>query len=293
MKHAFIDSERNQHSIRNMCNALRISESGYYASRNREPSERSHRHEYLSTEIGRIHEESRQTYGAPRIHAELQSQGENCCKNTVARLMRQSGVVPKTIRRFKVTTDSRYTTASPNLLNRNFHTGTPNYCWLTDVTFIPTREGWLYLAALLDLHSRAIIGWSMSDRMNGNLVMDALHMALERRHTAPKIHHSDRGSLYAMARYRALLDELGIRQSMSKKGDCWDNAPMESFFHSLKTELVMHCDYKTREEARASVFEYIEVFYNRQRRHSTIGYVCPAEFEKANQPLIKASTERG
>lgn len=293
MKYAFIDAQRGQHSVQRLCRALQVSESGYYASRERSPSERSRRHEFLNARIASIHDESRETYGAPRIHAELKSQGEVCSRNTVARLMRQAGLMPKTVRRFKVTTDSRYTTASPNLLKRNFKVERENQCWLTDVTYIATKEGWLYLAAMMDLHSRAIIGWSMSNRMNGALVMDALHMALERRESAPTIHHSDRGMLYAMAQYRELLDSLGIKQSMSRKGDCWDNAPMESFFHTLKTELVMHCDYKTRDEARASVFEFIEVFYNRQRRHSGIGYASPLEFELSKRPLIKDSTKRG
>lgn len=293
MKHQFIDDNRAQYSVRRLCKALRISASGYYAACARPASARALRHASLTERIKAIHAASRDTYGAPRVHAELRVQGETCCRNTVARLMHKAAIVPKTVRRFKITTDSRQTKASPNLLGRVFTAERPNDCWLTDVTFIATRAGWLYLAAILDLHSRAIVGWSMRERMDGKLVMDALGMALERRGTAPAILHSDQGSLYAMGQYRALLAQHGIRQSMSRKGDCWDNAPMESFFHTLKTELVMHCDYFTREQARASLFEYMEVFYNRQRRHSALSYAVPLEFEAVNQPLIEVSIERG
>lgn len=293
MKHQFITAHRAFYPVRRLCRVLGISPSGYYAACHRQPSKRSQHHILLAARIEAIHHASRSTYGAPRVHAELSREGLSGCKNTVARLMRKAGMVPKTVRRFKVTTDSRHTKASPNLVKRCFQVAQPNDCWLTDITFIPTRAGWLYLAAILDLYSRAIVGWAMSERMDGRLVMDALGMALSRRGTAPRLHHSDQGSLYAMSAYRRLLAQHGIMQSMSRKGDCWDNAPMESFFHTLKTELVMHCDYRSREEARASLFEYMEVFYNRQRRHSSLNYVSPLEFESINQPLIQVSTERG
>jgi transposase InsO family protein len=293
MKHQFIDANKIQYPVRRLCSVLQVSVSGYYAACNRPASARTDRRTALTERIQVIHHASRATYGAPRVHAELVGQGEPCCRNTVARLMRKAAIVPKTVRRFRVTTDSRKTKASPNLLGRVFTADKPNERWLTDITFIPTRAGWLYLAAILDLHSRAIVGWSMRERMDGKLAMDALGMALERRGVAPDILHSDQGSLYAMAQYRALLAEQGIRQSMSRKGDCWDNAPMESFFHTLKTELVMHCDYFTREQARSSLFEYMEVFYNRQRRHSSLNYASPLDFEALNRPLIKVSTVRG
>lgn len=293
MKHQCIDANRAHYPVRLLCSALRVSVSGYYARRSREPSARSQRQAILTGRIEAIHHASRATYGAPRVHAELRTQREPCCKNTVARLMRKAGILPKTVRRFRITTDSRHTKAAPNLLGRVFTAAQPNDCWLTDITFIPTRAGWLYLAAILDLHSRAIVGWAMRERMDGQLVMDALGMALARRGAAPDILHSDRGSLYAMAEYRALLLQRDIRQSMSRKADCWDNAPMESFFHTLKTELVMHCDYQTREQARSSLFEYMEVFYNRQRRHSSLNYASPLDFEAMNRPLIEASTIRG
>jgi transposase InsO family protein len=279
MKHQFIDAHRHRHTVQILCETLNVSTSGYYAACGRPPSARTQRQTALTARIRTIHTASRDTYGAPRVHIELGIQGIPCSKNTVARLMQQAQIVPKTVRRFRVTTDSRKTKASPNLLGRVFTAERPNIRWLTDVTFIPTRAGWLYLAAILDLYSRAVVGWAMSNRIDRALVIDALIMAIEQRGAAPDILHSDRGSLYATADYRALLDQHAIRQSMSRKADCWDNAPMESFFHTLKTELVMHCDYLTREEARSSLFEYIEVFYNRQRRHSTIHYETPLAFE--------------
>jgi len=235
----------------------------------------------LTSKIREVHLASRQTYGAPRVHAELSVQGIACCRNTVAKLMRRAQIVPKAIRHFRVTTDSRNTKeVLPNLVRRCFKAERPNACWLSDVTYIPTREGWLYLAAVLDVYSRAIVGWAMSHTLGGQLATDALAMAISRR-GVPDLVHSDRGSTYATSIYLDLIRKHGIRQSMSRKGNCWDNAPMESFFHSLKTELVMHCDYKTRNQARASLFDYMEVFYNRQRRHSTINYVAPLAFEES------------
>jgi putative transposase len=279
MKHQFIDAQRRSYGVRSLCAALDVSRSGYYAARRRSPSLRSVRRTELTSQIEAIHDASRHTYGSPRVHAELFSQGVSCCRNTVAKLMRRANIVPKAIRRFRVTTDSRNTTASPNLLRRAFQVDRPNHSWVSDITYIPTREGWLYLAAILDLHSRAIVGWAMSRTLNSQLATDALTMALAKRRAAPTILHSDQGSTYATAAYRELLNRRTIRQSMSRKGNCWDNAPMESFFHTLKTELVMHCDYQTRTEARSSLFDYIEVFYNRQRRHSSIHYAAPLAFE--------------
>ena len=281
MKYAFVECQRRQHSVRTLCNALRVSPSGYYAARSRPPSAREERQSSLTTKIREVHLASRQTYGAPRVHAELSVQGIACCRNTVAKLMRRAQIVPKAIRRFRVTTDSCNTKAVlPNLVRRCFKVERPNACWLSDVTYIPTREGWLYLAAVLDVYSRAIVGWAMSHTLGGQLATDALAMAISRR-GVPDLVHSDRGSTYATSIYLDLIRKHAIRQSMSRKGNCWDNAPMASFFHSLKTELVMHCDYKTRDQARASLFDYMEVFYNRQRRHSTINYVAPLAFEES------------
>ena len=284
MKHQFIDAQRRSYDVRSLCAALDISRSGYYAARQRPLSARAQRQLGLTSHIQRIHEASRQTYGSPRVHAELSCLGIPCCQNTVAKLMRKANVVPKAIRRFRLTTDSRNTTASPNLLRRVFQVQRANHSWVSDITYIPTREGWLYLAAILDLHSRAIVGWAMSKRLDSQLATDALVMALAKRSAAPTLLHSDQGSTYATASYRELLKRYAIRQSMSRKGNCWDNAPMESFFHTLKTELVMHCDYQTRTQARSSLFDYLEVFYNRQRRHSAIHYVAPLAFERQQSP---------
>jgi putative transposase len=284
MKYQFIDAQRQSYGVRRLCVALDVSRSGYYAARCRSPSLRSLRRAGLTSQIQSIHDASRHTYGSPRVHAELVSQGVPCCRNTVAKLMREANIVPKAIRRFRVTTDSRNTTASPNLLRRVFQVDRPNHSWVSDITYIPTREGWLYLAAILDLHSRAIVGWAMSRMLNSQLATDALVMALAKRAAAPTILHSDQGSTYATASYRELLKRHAIRQSMSRKANCWDNAPMESFFHTLKTELVMHCEYQTRTQARASLFDYIEVFYNRQRRHSSIHYQAPLAFERQQSP---------
>jgi putative transposase len=284
MKHQFIDAQRQSYGVRSLCAALDISRSGYYAARQRPLSARAQRQLGLTSHIQRIHEASRQTYGSPRVHAELSCLGIPCCQNTVAKLMRKANVVPKAIRRFRLTTDSRNTTASPNLLRRVFQVQRANHSWVSDITYIPTREGWLYLAAILDLHSRAIVGWAMSKRLDSQLATDALVMALAKRSAAPTLLHSDQGSTYATASYRELLKRYAIRQSMSRKGNCWDNAPMESFFHTLKTELVMHCDYQTRTQARSSLFDYLEVFYNRQRRHSAIHYVAPLAFERQQSP---------
>jgi putative transposase len=293
MKYQFIQTHLHSYPVRAMCRVLAVSPSGYYAARARPPSPSRDRQTSLTSEIIAIHVASRHTYGAPRIHAELCARGIPCCLNTVAKLMRQASIMPKAIRRFRVTTDSRNTKASPNLLNRVFEADRPNARWLSDITYIPTREGWLYLAVILDLHSRAVVGWGMSKTLDCRLAIDALNTAIRQRRSAPSILHSDQGSTYAAAEYRALLLQHSIRQSMSRKGNCWDNAPMESFFHTLKTELVMHCDYKTRDQARASLFEFMEVFYNRQRRHSTIGYSAPLPFESSTKTPLNLSTVRG
>jgi transposase InsO family protein len=265
---------------------LEVSPSAYYAARGRSPSQRAQRQAEWTERIRQVHVASRATYGAPRVHAELQAMGQAPCKNTVAGLMRRAGIIPKTVRRFRITTDSRGTKPAPNLLDRVFTADHADQCWLTDMTFIPSAGGWLYLAVILDLYSRSVVGWAMGERIDKQLAIDALTMALARRQAAPAVLHSDRGNVYGAAEYRALMARHGITQSMSRKGDCWDNAPMESFFHTLKTELVMHCDYQTREQARASLFEFMEVFYNRQRRHSALNYLSPSHFESTYQPLV-------
>ena len=221
MRHAFIDRHRRSYPVKALCDALQVSRSGYYAARGRAPSARQQRQATLTTEIRKVHMASRETYGAPRIHAELTAQNLTCCRNTVAKLMRQAFIVPKAIRRFRVTTDSRRTQASPNLIGRVFTSDAPNACWLSDITYIPTREGWLYLATVLDVYSRAIVGWAMSRTLDCNLAKDALRMAIGRR-GPPAVLHSDQGTTYSATEYRELVARYPIRQSMSRKGDCWD-----------------------------------------------------------------------
>jgi putative transposase len=228
-----------------------------------------------------VHAESRGRYGSPRVHRELVAKGLTVSKHRVARLMRENGLRGKRRRKFRHTTDSDHALpVAPNTLARDFTADAPNEAWVTDITYIPTREGWLYLAAIIDLFSRRVVGWSMSDRITRQLTLDALTMALAARTPAVGLlHHSDRGSQYASADYRAALDAAHIECSMSRKGNCWDNAVAESFFATLKTELVHDADWCTRAEARSAIFEYLEIFYNRRRRHSSIGYVSPEEFE--------------
>lgn len=267
-----------------MCRTLEVSTSGFYAWLRRGDSEHALRDRQLTILLEGLFGESRGTYGAPRLHQKLRVHGQRCGKKRVARLMRQAGLRTRLRRRVRVrTTDSNHSLPiAPNLLGRDFHVDTPNSVWVSDITYIGTDEGWLYLAATLDLFSRGIVGWSMATTMPASLVVDALHMAIERRSPKPGLtHHSDRGSQYASAEFRAELARHGMVASMSRKGDCYDNAVMESFNHTLKTELVHHQHYRTIAEARAAVFDYIEHFYNRRRSHSSLGYQSPAEFEKA------------
>jgi putative transposase len=235
----------------------------------------------LLVEIRAIHQRLQARYGSPRMHAELVDSGHTCCVNTVARIMREAGIAAKTKRTFRHTTDSNHEyPVAKNLLDQQFDPQEPNEWWVTDITYIPTREGWLYLAVVEDLFSRMVVGWSMGETMTSRLVVDALEMAVVRRLPGSElVAHSDRGSQYASEHYQRLLDAEGIVCSMSRRGNCWDNAPMESLFASLKKELVHHQDYASRSEARASIFEYLEVFYNRQRRHSTLGYLSPTDYE--------------
>jgi len=268
-----------------MCRLLEVSRSGYYAWLKRGPSERSRANEALLLEIRAAHARSRRTYGSPRVFKELQEQGLAVGENRVARLMRETGIRAKTYRRFRVTTNSKHAhPIAPNLLARRFSpsfAGVPNKVWASDITYIPTREGWLYLSAVLDLVSRRVVGWSMKESVGSSLATDALKMALSyRRPESGMLHHSDRGIQYAAIDFRRLLKSRRIECSMSRKGDCWDNAVTESFFATLKKELVRDSEWRTREEARADIFEWIEVWYNRQRRHSSIGYLSPAEYEK-------------
>ena len=291
MKYAFVKDHRERWPIASICRVLQVTRSGYYAWRARKPSERQVRQERLVVKIRRVHLEHRQVYGSPRVHRVLKGQGERVCRNTVAKLMKREKIRPRTRRRFVPrTTDPRHENPiAPNRLERDFAASAPNQKWVADITYVATTQGWLYLAGVLDCHSRKVIGWSMSESMPTDLISDALKMAILRR--SPEgalLHHSDRGCQYASRDYRRLLERNGITASMSGKGDCYDNAMIESFWATLKTELVHHQHYATREQAKASIFEYIEVFYNRKRLHSALGYQSPEAFE-ASQQFIKPS----
>ena len=282
MKYQFIEDHREEFKITVMCRVLDVSRSGYYAWRQRPVSSREMANQGLRQQIREIYKKSHQTYGSPRIHAELAGNGVNCGHNRVARLMREEELWAKQNRKFKViTTDSTHDyPVAPNLLDQDFEASQPNEKWLADITYIPTDEGWLYLAAVMDLYSRRIVGWAMADTLERWLTIAALQMAIETRQPPPGLlHHSDRGSQYASDDYQALLTKYQMQGSMSRTGNCYDNAPMESFFGTLKTELVHHRHYVTRTEAKTDLFEYIEVFYNRFRRHSTLDYQCPVAFE--------------
>ena len=282
MKFAFIRDQLSAYPVEVSCRVLEVSRAGYYAWRNRPESSRQARHQVLAAQIAMVHQENRGVYGSPRVWRALQAAGEQACENTVAKVMRELGLQARKKRKFEPqTTDSRHDhPVARNLLDRQFTAATPNAKWVVDITYIPTAEGWLYLAGVMDLYSRKIVGWSMTDHLQWQLVGEALEMALTQRHPpAGLLHHSDRGVQYACDDYRQLLTDAGMDLSMSHKGDCWDNAVMESFWSTLKTELVHHECYATRAQARASLFEYIEVFYNRQRLHSALGYQSPEVFE--------------
>ena len=283
MKFGFIRTEKAIYPVRLLCRTLLVSTSGFYAWCRRGPSRRAQEDAALKVEIRAAHAASGKTYGSPRVFKDLEAVGERVGRKRVARLMREEGIEGQRKRSFRVTTDSRHShPVATNELNRNFTASGPNKVWVTDITYIWTREGWTYLAAILDLFSRRVVGWSMDTHLDRMLALDALGMALRtRRPEAGLIHHSDRGVQYASAEYQGRLRERGIVCSMSRKGDCWDNAVAESFFSTLKAELVHRNDYVSRSQAHASVFEYIEVFYNGRRRHSALGYVSPVEHEIA------------
>jgi transposase InsO family protein len=284
VRFAFVREHRRRWPIGVTCRVLRVSRSGYYAWRRRRPSARATRNEQLVGKIRIAHQQSRALYGSPRVHRALLIGGERVSRNTVAKLMRQAKIRARHKTKFVPrTTDSRHAKAvADNRLARDFTAGAPDRKWLADITYVPTGEGWLYVAAVLDCFSRRIIGWSMADHLGTDLAVDALKMALLRRDPAADLlHHSDRGVQYASDDYQNLLARHGIAVSMSGRGDCWDNAMMESFWATLKGELVHHQHYATRAQARASIFDYIEVFYNRTRLHSSLGYQSPESFEAA------------
>jgi transposase InsO family protein len=268
---------------------MQVTRSGYYAWRKRQPSERHKQNETLRGQIRTFFERSKGTYGSPCILRDLGEAGVCCGKHRVARLMGQAGLRAVVAPRFRVTTDSQHSLpVADNLLARDFSTPGANVKWASDITYLWTGEGWLYLAVVLDLFSRRVVGWSMQASLDRALVVNALQSALCQRHPqAGLLHHSDRGSQYASGEFQAVLSQQGIACSMSRRGNCWGNAPVESFFGTLKQELVHRCRFATREAARREVFEYIEVWYNRQRRHSSLGYVSPAEFER--RALVEAT----
>jgi putative transposase len=268
-----------------MCQMLKVTRSGYYAWRDRPVSARRQRRVELSQRIRQVHAASRGTYGSPRICVELKESGVRVCENTIAKYMREDGLFVNPRRRFvPQTTDSDHAhPIAPNRLNRDFAAAAPNQKWACDLTYIFTQEGWLYLSVVIDLFSRRVIGWSMSDDMKGSSVAEALSMALMRRRPdGDLLHHSDRGVQYACQLYRTLLAEHEIECSMSRPGNCYDNAVVESFFGTLKSELVHRNRYATRSAARGSIFEWIECWYNRRRRHSSLGYLSPEAFEARN-----------
>ena len=266
-----------------MCEALEVSASGYYAWAARADSPAGRRRQELVGAIEAVHADVRHRYGSPRMHAELNARGHDCSENTVAKLMKAQGIRARTGKRFVRTTDSRHRLpVAENILARDFEPAGPNEAWCADITFVGTREGWLYLAVVEDLYSRLVVGWSMSDSMASRLVVDALSMAIARRRpSAGLLAHSDRGSQYASEHYQRVLAAAGIVCSMSGVGQCWDNAAVETFFGRMKCEIAGSAMFDSKDEARAEIFEYLEVFYNRVRLHSSLGFVSPAEYERA------------
>lgn len=281
MRYGFIRAHTQQFRVTAMCRALEVSRSGFYAWRARRPGPRALANRALLQRIRQIDVASHHRYGAQKTWRALLAAGVHCGRHRVARLRQLHGIEANRLRRFR----SRYAAAhgapaAPNLLNRDFQVSQPNRVWVGDVTFIPTREGVLYLAVLLDLYSRRVVGWAMSPKINQPLVIDALSMAIaQRRPEAGLIHHSDQGAIYTSVAYRSMLQAHGMLASMSRKGDCYDNAVAESFFANLKNELTWHRTFRTRDQARAAIFDYIELFYNRQRLHQTLGYVSPVHHE--------------
>jgi putative transposase len=279
MRYRFVAAERATFPVRMLCRIVGVAVSGFYAWLRRWPGRREEDRR-VSERIGAIFAASRGTYGSPRVHAELRAEGVRVGRKRVARLMREGGLaVARRRRRVPRTTDSRHDhPVAPDLLGRAFTADRPDTVWLADLSYIPTGEGWLYLAAIKDMATREIVGWSMADHLGAELACDALRMALQRRQPPPGlIHHSDRGVQYASGPYRVILARHGLVQSMGRKGNCYDNAPMESFFGSLKTELVHRATFPTREAAKRAIFEYVEAFHNRRRRHSALGFLTPAQ----------------
>jgi transposase InsO family protein len=285
VKYAFIHTHRKRYGVGRLCQRLSVSKSGYYAWLKDPLGKRGRENAMLKRRIFTIFSESKRIYGSPRIHAKMRKEGYICSRKRVARLMREMGLRSIIKRKYKATTNSRHNKpVAKNKLNRQFRPLETNQIWAGDITFVPTDEGWLYLAIVMDLHSRKIIGWSMSTWIKADLVIQALESAIAKREPRPGLlFHSDQGVQYASGKFSRLLEKNGIHASMSRKGNCYDNAVVESFFNSLKQEWLHHRRFATRDEARQSIFEYIECFYNRHRLHSTLGYRSPEEYEMLNE----------
>jgi len=290
MRFALIDAEKANFPIAWMCRRLDVSRAGFYAWRRREPSEHDQRDEVLKMKIAAVHEDNRGVYGRPRITKELREAGEKVSEKRVGRLMREEGITGRRPKKFRRTTDSKHNLpVAEDLVQRQFEADAPNQVWVGDITYIGTWEGWLYLAVVIDLFSRRVVGWSIADHMRTELVSEAFTMAVEERQPGPGlVYHSDRGAQYASESYQALLKSQAAVPSMSRKGDCWDNAVAESFFGTLKEELIYRDVWPTRVRARAAIEEYIACFYNSRRRHSTIGDVSPMEYELGRQIQLAA-----
>ena len=282
MKYARIKEMRLQYSVPELCMFLEVSESGYYAWLNRAPSKRAQENARLELEIKASHKRTREAYGAERLQKDLAANGIHSGICRIKRIKREQGLYCKQTRKFKATTDSKHTLpVAENKLKQEFKTEAPNRVWVTDITYIPTKEGWLYLAGHKDIFNGEIVGYAMGERITKNLVRESLLRAVAAKRPAKGlIHHSDRGSQYCAIEYREALEQFGMTASMSRKGNCYDNAPMESFWGTLKQELVHHRKYRSRQEAMQEISEYIEVFYNRQRRQKRLGYLSPAAYEK-------------
>lgn len=282
MRFVFIDAEKVFYPVVVLCRVMQVGRSGFYAWQRRAPSARARTDQVLQTHIARAFGDSRGTYGSPRIRAQLNAQGVSVSKRRVTRLMHSGGLYALRKRRFVRTTDSAHKRPiAPNLLHRDFTAAAPNRVWVTDITCVWTRQGWLYLAAMLDLFSRRVVGWAMSEHIDEKLVLAALNMALiTRRPARGLIHHSDRGSQYCGTDYLAVLKAHGVQRSMSRKGDCWDNAVAESFFGTLKQEMLYRRELEPRAAVQTAIFEYLEAYYNPKRRHSTLGFLSPVEFEE-------------
>lgn len=285
MKYACIAEHRNEFSVTLMCRVLGVSRAGFYAAQSRTPSERSRRRQQLALQIRAVHQGSKRRYGSPRVYRALRAQQVECSENQVARVMRENGLRARKRRRFRITTNSQHDhPVVSNVLSRKFAVLDQteiNRAWVADITYVPTREGWLYLAVILDLASRMVVGWSLQRSLDRSLSLKALQMALRHRRPEPGLlHHSDQGIHYACYDYEHLLKQHAIVPSMSRKGNCWDNAVAESFFATLEWELIDDADWPTRAQAQSDIAEYIEIWYNRVRRHSSLDYLSPAEYER-------------